>query len=136
MLSFEKLRLLTGELSLLYVEDVEEIRTQMGHIFTGLFKEVVFAANGQEGLNRFGERLFDLVISDVMMPVMNGVEMCNAIKAQKPDQHIIIISASNEGQLVNEGLRVAVDGFILKPVISSQFSAALFAAAEMITGRK
>ncbi|MGE4296006.1 MAG: response regulator transcription factor [Campylobacterales bacterium] len=136
MIGFEQLRLLTQELTLLYVEDVEEIREQMGHIFTALFKEVVFAANGEEGLARFGERGFDLVISDVMMPVMNGVQMCNRIKQIKPDQHVIIISASNEGQLVNEGLRVAVDGFILKPVISSQFNTALFTAARAITGRQ
>lgn len=134
MLSFERLRAMTGNLTLLYVEDVEEIRTQIGHIFTGLFKEVVFAVNGEEGLARFKEQPFDLVISDVMMPVMNGVEMCNAIKALNPNQHIIIISASNESQLVSDGLKVPVDGFILKPVISSQFNAALFAAAEMITG--
>lgn len=135
MLSFEELRLLTGELTLLYVEDVAEIRTQMGHIFTGLFREVVFAENGEAGLSCFNGRPFDLVITDVMMPVMNGVEMCNRIKAQKPDQHVIIISASNESQLVSEGLIVPVDGFILKPVISSQFSEALFAAARAITGR-
>lgn len=132
MIGFEKLRALTGELSLLYVEDVAEIRESMSHLFDALFKEVTYAANGKEALAAYGLAKFDLVITDVMMPVMNGVQLCNEIRAINPDQHIIIISASNESQLVDEGLRAQVDGFILKPVISSQFSEALTRAAEAI----
>ena len=134
MLSFEHLRGLTQDLSLLYVEDMEEIQKGMMPLFEALFRRVVTASDGRRALELYEqeEAGFDLVITDVMMPVMNGVELCNHIKALKPTQHIIIISASNEGQLVDEGLRAQVDGFILKPVISSQFGEALTRAARAI----
>ncbi len=125
---------MTEELTLLYVEDVEEIREGMAPLFEALFQEVVYAKDGLEALERFKERRFDLVITDVVMPQMNGVELCAAIKSLKPEQHIVVISASNEEQLMDEGLKGQVDGFILKPVISTQFTEAITRAARAIRG--
>ncbi|MEL6653224.1 MAG: ATP-binding protein, partial [Bacteroidota bacterium] len=65
----------TTQSRLLIVEDNQEVRSYIGQIFKGEY-ELTFANNGQEGLQMAQEQLPDLIISDVMMPIMDGIEIC------------------------------------------------------------
>ena len=75
----------TKKLSVLFVEDNEELQAQMENIFKTLFKDVQVASNGQIGIDVYTQKHsnakepFDLVITDINMPIMNGIDMIKEI---------------------------------------------------------
>jgi len=124
------------ELSVLYVEDEEALRAKNQAIFERFFKEVVGAKDGEEGLLVYNARCFDIVITDINMPKMNGVEMTKAIKAKEPDQLVIIISAHNEVNYLLDLINVGTDGFLTKPTGTEQLVMMLAKMARIASERK
>ena len=116
---------LTSEYRVLYVEDDPATLRSMVQILEKFFAEVISATNGQEGLSRFRDRKPDLVMTDVRMPVMDGLQMIDAIKNEAPDQAVIILSAHNEPDYFTDAIRKGVSDFILKPLQMNQLVAAL-----------
>ncbi|MEG1586154.1 MAG: ATP-binding protein, partial [Bacteroidales bacterium] len=104
------------DIKILLVEDNRELQEMLCRIF-GQFSEVFCAENGVEGLQKTIEIQPDLIISDIMMPQMSGVEMCRQIKADPTLSHIPVIlltARSSAGQNI-EGLKSGADDFISKP---------------------
>ena len=93
----KELQKLTKDLTVLYVEDNEEIIKKMMEMFERLFKKVVRASNGKEGLEYIKNNNFDLIITDINMPKMNGLEMIKNIRELEDNEKnsipIIIFSA-------------------------------------------
>ena len=102
--------------TVLVVEDNEELRT---FLTTQLNKQyrVVTAGNGTEALTVLDEELVSLIVSDVMMPVMDGLELCRSIKSNLETCHIPIILLTAKATLNNkiEGLKSGADAYIEKP---------------------
>lgn len=101
---------------ILLVEDNKDIGTYL----TSLLEEscrVVVARNGQEGLQMAEETIPDLIITDLMMPVMDGYRLCKAIKESRILNHIpiVILSAKGSDEDRIEGLRCGVEAFLRKP---------------------
>ena len=109
------LREKTKNYRVLYVEDDIDVGRTFAAFLENLFAEVVTAVNGKEGLERYREGAFEIVITDINMPVMNGIEMLRTIKEQYPRQASIIISAHNDQRWLHEAIRIGVDGFLVKP---------------------
>jgi diguanylate cyclase (GGDEF)-like protein len=109
------LREKTKDYRVLYVEDDVDVGRTFAGFLENLFAEVVTAVNGKEGLERYREGRFEFVITDINMPVMNGIEMLASIKELNPHQAAIIISAHNDQQWLHEAIRLGVDGFLVKP---------------------
>ncbi|MDH5465255.1 MAG: response regulator, partial [Thiovulaceae bacterium] len=113
---------LTKELSLLYVEDDKVLQEEMANVFKDLFKKVYTADDGVKGLElyqNFHEKNghhFDLVITDINMPHMNGIELCENITGINQDQVIIVVSAHNESEYLFKLINLGITYFILKPV--------------------
>ena len=104
------------KLRVLYVEDEDAVRFEMADYLSDFFDQVETAKNGLEGLNKYRVNTHDIVISDIKMPVMDGIDMVKEIKKLNNGQYIIVISAYSESeyliQLINEGIY----RFILKPI--------------------
>ncbi len=100
----------------LYVEDDESARNSMMLVLEDIFPNIVTAIDGQDGLNKFKERTFDLVLTDINMPHMNGVEMISHIREISKEIPVIILSASNEADIFTNTIRLGIDGYLLKPV--------------------
>ena len=102
--------------NLLIVEDNAQIREYIKNLFADI-KTVLTAANGEEGYNLTLENLPDLIISDVMMPVMDGVTMTKKIKTNMQTSHIPIILLTARTNLIykKEGFEVGADEYITKP---------------------
>ena len=83
-------------LNVLYVEDDAKLRDIVADYLKMLFASVVCAEDGEIGLEKFQENKFDLVLTDIQMPRMNGIEMIEAIRKIQPEQEIIILTAFSE----------------------------------------
>ena len=106
--------------TLLIVEDNADLRELLS---TSLSRDynIVMASNGEEGLKEAGQIIPDMIISDVMMPVMDGLEMVKAIKENKNICHIPIILLSAKSSLDDriKGLEQGIDDYITKPFSST-----------------
>ncbi|WP_136468315.1 response regulator [Flagellimonas onchidii] len=101
---------------LLIVDDNTDIRTYVGNMFNETYN-VVKAKNGAEGVQLALEYIPDIVISDVMMPIKNGLELCETLKNDERTSHIPIIlltaKAGEENEL--DGVKTGADDYITKP---------------------
>lgn len=106
----------TGQPLLLIVEDNPEVQAYLIGIFAEEYK-VSSAANGEEGLRKAVKEQPDLILSDVMMPKMNGFELCEKLKTELSTSHIPIILLTARTTLDDriEGLETGADDYISKP---------------------
>ena len=108
----------------LFVEDEELAREKLAKLLTKLFKEVVLASNGLEGLEKFqkskitNERI-DLIISDINMPIMNGLEMLEKIREIDSFIPLIFTTARSETDNLLKAIDLNVSNYIIKPIDTS-----------------
>ena len=102
--------------SLLIAEDNQEFRLYLAHEFSPEYN-VFLAANGKMAVELLQTQRIDLVISDIMMPVMDGCELCNEIKTNPEFSHIpvILLTAAVGTETRIETLQAGADGYIEKP---------------------
>ena len=104
----KELQTLTKKLNILFVEDDAVVRKLTHQILDVFFKELTVAENGQEGLDAYkhsheaGKEIFDIVITDVSMPKLSGIEMAQQILELNPQQHFIFISAHQDNDYAKE----------------------------------
>jgi DNA-binding response OmpR family regulator len=101
---------------ILLVEDNEELLQFLCLIFGDEY-EIYIASNGSEGWEQAQKHLPDLIVSDVMMPEMDGFEFCKLVKSTWETSHIpvILLSALNENAKQLQGLGLGADDYITKP---------------------
>ena len=101
---------------LLIVDDNDDIRTYLRTILEKRY-QLIEAANGQAGLEMACKEVPDLIISDVMMPVMNGLEFCQRVKSDVATSHVpvILLTARALSQHQVEGYESGADAYITKP---------------------
>ncbi len=124
----------TKMLSVLYVEDEYEIRENMAKILEMLYARVFVAVDGAEGLEiyRQNRTVIDLVIADITMPKMDGLEMIEEIRRDNPDIHAIIITAHNEPEYFIKAINTGIDNFIVKPIEMQQMMNVLSKSAKTV----
>ncbi len=110
------LRTKTLNKSLLYVEDNDSLRSLKIDIFKDIFEHVDYAVNGQEGLEKYKKGDFDLVITDINMPVMDGLDMIEEINHLNHMQPIIILSAYSEKEYISRLKKLRFNSFLSKPI--------------------
>jgi len=106
--------------SILIVEDEEAIRTGLIDVFVYHGFEVDFAADGAEGLDKAQTGNFDLIILDVMLPSMNGFDICKAIREKDKSQAIIMLTAKTADEDIIQGLSLGADDYVAKPFSVAQ----------------
>jgi len=107
--------------SILYVEDEETTRELIKEILETECKEVFVASDGQEGLSLYNEKKPDIVLSDIAMPNMDGLEMSEAIKKINPEQPIALFTAFSQSSYIKRAAEIGVATYILKPLDEEQF---------------
>lgn len=124
------------DLSVLYVEDDIALREEVSLFLSDIFEHVDLAANGQEGLQKLAKNQYNLVITDIRMPVMDGIEMIEKIKELYPEQPVLVTSAHNEIEYLVKLISLGVDNFITKPLQSEQIFKVLHKIVEHIHHKK
>ncbi len=126
MYSIKDLHKYSNDLNVLYVEDDENLRNETETLFKMLFKNIDTAENGSVGLQKYNDNFYDLVISDVNMPKMNGIEMSKKIREINSEQKIVIVSAHDESHILIDLIQAGANGFILKPMHMEDLVTALY----------
>jgi diguanylate cyclase (GGDEF)-like protein len=126
----------SSSLDILYVEDDEILKEATLCILNNLFGNVDSASNGKEGLEKYKSGSYDIVITDIQMPIMDGIEMVEAIREISYTQTVIVTSAHNESNLLTELIDLNVDGFSLKPINTDKLIATLYKASKSIQQQK
>lgn len=116
MATIKDVQKFSKRLNVLYVEDNEKVARETASMFELLFARVGMAYNGEEGLERYNEERYDIVITDINMPRMNGIEMITRMREINPEQKIVAISAHDEADILLDMVRKGVSSFILKPI--------------------
>ncbi|MEA2017474.1 MAG: response regulator [Campylobacterota bacterium] len=123
--NLNKLILSTKQLVVLYVEDNDDVAQNMILILDDLFDKVIYAKNGIDGLNKFNENHIDLIISDINMPKLNGIEMLEKINKLAPNTPSILVTAESETKYYKDAIDLHIKAFLNKPVDLYQFYKAL-----------
>ncbi|MEE4301944.1 MAG: response regulator [Pseudomonadales bacterium] len=118
--------------TVLVVDDSSTVRQQVSMALTQAGFATKEAADGQEGLESIDAGSVDMVICDVNMPRMNGLEMVEAVKAKPQNKALPIVMLTTEGQpaMIKRAKEAGASGWIVKPFDASQ----LVAAAQKLTG--
>jgi len=107
-----------AQLSLLYVEDESEIRELLSGVLVRKFPavEIHTAENGMAGLELFKELSPDIILTDIRMPVMDGIQMAREIRGVNSTASIIVISACSETDYLLEAIKMGISRYVLKPI--------------------
>lgn len=133
---------LTQNLTLLYAEDDPAFLEETSEVFEELFLHVDTAKNGQEALWKYTQHkeqtgsYYDLVITDINMPKMDGITLIKKIYALAPEQSIIVISAHNESEYLLELLNMGIEYFLLKPNNYEKMLQVLYQKAQKINSEQ
>ena len=126
------------ELSVLFVEDDEGISKEMNFLLGDIFTKVDSGFDGIEGLSKYNqyfqanEKYYDLLITDIRMPNMNGIELIKNIYSINPSQKVIVLSAHNESEYLMELVNIGIAQFILKPIDYNNFLDVIYKVSKMI----
>ncbi len=104
----------------LYAEDEKEIRKVYVDIFKNYFKEVIEASNGSEAYKKYIEYNPDLLILDINMPILNGLDLAKKVRKENKDIKIIILSALEDKDTFIQACELNLLKYLLKPVKNLQ----------------
>ena len=105
-----------NSIELLYVEDNEEARQFTMELLSRFFKNISVCENGLEALKLFQEKKISLVMSDINMPIMDGIEMTKKIRDINIEVPIILLSAHNECSFKDLANHAGVTNYLEKPL--------------------
>jgi DNA-binding NtrC family response regulator len=105
--------------SLLIVEDFDIIRNLLFEVFSGRY-ECVTATSAEEGLGLLASRPFDVAITDVKLPGMDGGEFLRIARSRWPELPVIIITGGFEGRQPEEFIQAGAFGYLLKPFTAEE----------------
>ena len=125
-------KLYCQELHILYVEDNLQARNFTMDMLKRFFKNITVAEDGEDGLKCFKNKHFDIVLTDINMPNMNGLEMAKEIKKIDNTIPILVLSANNEVDYFISAIKIGIDGYLLKPLEIHQFVETLYKTVEKI----
>jgi len=122
-----------SKLTVLFVEDEEDLRNALESAIGDEFAKFIVARDGDDGLKKFKKYKPDIVITDIMMPVMDGLAMAKEIKHISKQTPIVVLSAFSEKERLLEAIDVGIDKYLIKPIDPDELLKALkFVSKEML----
>ncbi|EJC3766644.1 response regulator transcription factor [Campylobacter jejuni] len=120
------------ELIILVVEDEIKTRESLINVLSERFSKVIGAQNGDEGLKKFKKFKPDLVITDIAMPIMDGLDMAREIKEISDDVPIVVLGAYSEKERLLRSIDIGIDKYLIKPIDIEE----LFKVLDCLVGEK
>lgn len=110
----------TKNLNVLYVEDSFSVQQQTMKMLSSFFKNIEVANNGKVALEIFEKQDFDLIITDIKMPLLDGIGFIEIIRNLDKKIPIIVLSAHDDKDYFLKSINAGIDGYILKPYTLEQ----------------
>jgi diguanylate cyclase (GGDEF)-like protein len=125
-------------ISVLYVEDENDVREFTSKLLSSLLRKVYVAADGLQGLEVFKKNKedIDLIVTDINMPKMDGLSMCEAIKKINAEIPLVITSAHNDTNFFKKSIEIGVSTYAMKPIDLYQLIESIIKAMEPIILKK
>jgi two-component system, OmpR family, response regulator VanR len=111
--------------TLLYVEDEPQVQERMAEYFESYFHHVYCAADGEEALELHRRYSPDVVMLDINMPKINGLEVARRIRHEDPHTRIIMLSAHSEKEILLQASEIDMSKYLIKPVSRIELKGAL-----------
>lgn len=105
-----------SKVRLLYVEDDNSIRAELQEVLEGECNELIVAKDGEEGFTQYKDSRPDIILTDIRMPKVDGLDMSKKIREEDNDIPIIISSAFNDISFLHESISIGVTNYLLKPI--------------------
>jgi YesN/AraC family two-component response regulator len=128
MQDLKKFQNMAHYMSILYVEDNELLSQKVDKLLKKFFQDVYVAKDGLEGLGMFNKYKPQIVVTDIKMPKMDGIELCKKITKKSPETKVIIMSAFDDTSYLLKSIEIGIFRFIKKPVNIAEFSDVLYDA--------
>jgi signal transduction histidine kinase len=132
MTTTEADRTFLAGLTVLYVEDSRVIRDMTAEFLRRRVGRLCLAEDGVEGVEAFRRERPHLLVTDIMMPRMDGLAMAETIKVEAPDLPVVVITAFEQSQFLLRAIALGVDRYVLKPVQPDLLEAALLHCAHQL----
>ena len=129
----KSLKIKAEKIFILYVEDEIKIQESIATFLRKIFPHVDIASNGEEGLEKYLTNSYDIVITDILMPKMNGLELIRHIREKNKKQEIIVISANTDSDNLTQAIQLEVTGYIIKPMNLEQTLSVLEQSVDKLT---
>lgn len=129
---FNKISNSSKDLRLLYVEDNLSTQKIMLEMLENFFETIDVASDGLEGYEKAMINRYDLIITDINMPVMSGLEMIEKIKKVHKNINCLIFSAYSDTEYLVDSIKYRIDGYLIKPIHKEQFFETLYKIIEKI----
>ncbi len=118
--------------TILYVEDVQEVRKSAVEYLNRVCKWVFEAKDGREAINIWKKHKPDIIITDISMPRLNGIDMASYIRAEDKDVQIIIATAYSNTEYLLKAVELQLVKYIIKPITKAKLLGALEKSIELI----
>ena len=113
----------TQTLKILYIEDHEDSREALHNLLKNFFSDITLAFDGLEGLEKLKNNRFDLIITDIKMPKMSGIELIKIIRETINEDTPLIVSTAHQDQdVLIECIELGVNSYLLKPINHKQLT--------------
>lgn len=123
-------------ITLLYVEDDETLRGQAARMLARRVGQLRVAADGQDGLYQFTRFRPDVVLTDIQMPIMDGLKMARSIKALDADTPIILTTAHNDREHILEAIDIGINRYLTKPFNTEKLFQTLEDVSQTLLARR
>jgi YesN/AraC family two-component response regulator len=127
---------LLSKVSILLVEDDIEAIEPLKIILEKYVKKLYIEHNGENGLESFKTNRPDIVLTDIQMPSMNGIEMAESIREINHHTPIIYISGYSETSMILKAIDAGADGFLLKPILKQKLLNRLIKSTKVVISDK
>lgn len=124
------------DIAILYVEDDSSVRSSLVALLSRRFGKVLSTANGEAGYELFQQQNPDIIITDIRLPEMSGLDLAARIKAVSPETPVIVTTAFSDPGYLRTALEIGVDGFIEKPFSSTSALHPVYRLAHSILQKK
>lgn len=125
-----------SDFTILYIEDNKGVREVNIRILKRMFKEVFEADDGEAGYRSYLEKKPDIIISDIKMPNMNGIELVKKIRKTDDKTKIIITTAFSDEKYLIDAVELGLERYIVKPITKRNLIPALKKAVSGIKKQK
>ena len=120
------------DFSVLYIEDDDELREITSSMLQRIFKDVYTGSDGKKGYELYKKYRPDIVITDIKMPVLNGIELAKKIREDDDKTRIIITTAFSDEAYLLEAVELNLERYIVKPLTNRNLLPALEKAISKI----